>query len=199
MRSKLSSAGNAADVLFGKTRQVVLRFLFDQPDRRFYLRELARLGDLSPGALQHELTRLGRADLVVRGRDGNRVSWQANRAHPVFPDLQALVRKTCGIPALLERALRPLQRAIRLAVVYGSVARGEAHARSDVDLLLVGSLTLDEAVAAIAPVETCIAREVGIRLFSPEEFRQRREGGDPFLAAVLAGPLTCLLGKVADA
>ncbi|NLI79580.1 MAG: hypothetical protein GX442_24440 [Candidatus Riflebacteria bacterium] len=86
-------------MLFGKTRQVVLRFLFDPPDRRFSLRELARRGDLSPGALPHELTRLNRADLVVRSRDGNRVSWQANQAHPAFPVRQALVRKTCGFPA----------------------------------------------------------------------------------------------------
>ncbi|NLI78447.1 MAG: nucleotidyltransferase domain-containing protein [Candidatus Riflebacteria bacterium] len=105
------------------------------------------------------------------------MSWQANLAYPAFPDLQALVRKTCGIPALLQRAWRPLQRAIRRAMVHGSVARGEAPARSDVDLLLVGSLSLDEAVAALAPVEACIAREVGIRLFSSEEFRHRRQAG----------------------
>ena len=93
-----------AAVLFGKTRQAVLALLFEQPERAYYLRELARATGISPGALQHELGQLQKADLVGRSQDGNRVAYRANTAHPVFADLQSIVRKTCGLPAQITPA-----------------------------------------------------------------------------------------------
>jgi predicted transcriptional regulator len=98
---------SAAAVLFGKTRQAVLALLFDQPEQTYYLREMARRTGIAPGPLQHELSQLHKADLVIRLRDGNRVTYQANTAHPVFSDLQGLVSKTCGVPAQLIAALAP--------------------------------------------------------------------------------------------
>ena len=69
---------SAAAVLFGKTRQAVLALLFDQPGASYYLRAMSRMSGIAPGPLQHELTHLHTADLVVRSQDGNRVTYQAN-------------------------------------------------------------------------------------------------------------------------
>ncbi len=199
---------STASILFGKTRRAVLALLFEQPARRFFLRELARLTGISPGSLQRELGRLGQADLVERAKDGNRVTYWANAAHPVFGDLQALVHKTCGIPSQLKEALAPFYRAgeggpvrrslgeggIVFAVVYGSIAKGADHARSDVDLLIVGSLGMDQVTAALTPIEKRIDREIGLRLYSLADFQSRRAQGDAFLNRVMAGPLTPILG-----
>jgi predicted nucleotidyltransferase len=186
---------STASILFGKTRRAVLSLLFEQPRRRFFLRELARLTGISPGALQHELGRLGRAEIIERARDGNRVTYRANTAHPVFPELQSIVHKTCGIPSLLKAALAPFAEKITFAAIYGSMAKGTDHARSDVDLLIVGSLGLDQATQALAPVEERIDREIGLRVFSAEEFRRRRARKDSFLHRVMSGPLTTILGN----
>lgn len=190
---------SAAAVLFGKTRQAVLALLFDQPGQTYYLREIARLTGIAPGPLQHELGQLHKADLLVREQDGNRVTYRANTAHPIFSDLQGLVSKTCGVPAQLSTALAPLAARIRFAAIYGSLAKGTNHARSDVDLLLVGDLDLQTALTALAPVEARIGREVSVRVFSSEEFRERRARQDHFIAGVLAGPLPPLLGTPDDA
>ena len=188
-----------ASILFGKTRRAVLALLFEHPERRFFLRELARLTKISPGSLQRELGRLCQADLVERAKDGNRVTYWANAAHPVFVDLQAIIHKTCGIPSQLKEALAPLDGQIDFAVVYGSIAKGADHARSDVDLLIVGSLGMDQATAAVAPVEMRIDREIGLRVFSMDDYQKRRARGDAFLNRVMAGPLTPILGDPASA
>ena len=190
---------SVAAVLFGKTRQAVLGLLFADPETSLYLREMSRLTGIAPGPLQHELAQLLKADLVVREQDGNRVAYRANAAHPVFADLQGLVAKTCGIPALLAAALAPLAGRIAFAAIYGSLAKGANHARSDVDLLIVGDIALKKALSAIAPVEARIGREVSVRIFSREEFRQRRARRDAFIAGVLSGPLTPLMGALDDA
>lgn len=188
-----------ASVLFGKTRQAALAILFDQPERAYYLRELARQAGISPGALQHELGQLQKADLIERSQDGNRVAYRANTAHPIFLELQSIVRKTCGLPAQIKAGLAPHAEQIRFAALYGSIAKGSNHARSDVDLLIVGDISLEQALAAVVPVESRIGREIGVRLYSAEEFRKRRAQGDPFLNNVLGGSVTQLIGTPDDA
>lgn len=190
---------SAAAVLFGKTRQAVLTLLFDQLGAGYYLREISRLTGIAPGPLQQELTQLHKADLVIRQHDGNRVTYQANTAHPAFADLQGLISKTCGVSAQLAAVLSPHAGAIRFAAIYGSLAKGTNHARSDVDLLVVGDIDLPAVLTAVAPVEARIGREISVRLFSREEFADRRHRQDHFVQGVLSGPLTILLGASDDA
>ena len=190
---------STADVLFGKTRQAVLTLLLEQPGRSFYVREMARLTGIGPGPLQAELTQLLKADLVQREKDGNRVTYQANTAHPAFADLQSLVGKTCGVPAQLRAALQQYAPMIRFAAIYGSMAKGSNHGRSDVDVLIVGDLPFDQAVAAVVPVEQRIAREISVRVLSSDEFRARLDRQEPFIKGVMDGPLIHLFGASNDA
>jgi DNA-binding transcriptional ArsR family regulator len=157
-----------AAILFGKTRQAVLTLLFGQPDRRFYLRELARITGISPGALRQELGKLSQADLLDQARDGNRITYRASTAHPVFAELQAIVHKTCGLPDLLREALAP------------EAAR----------------IGLDRAAELVAGVERRIDREIGLRVFAPAEFEKRMAHKDAFVHRVLSGPLTPILGQL---
>ena len=109
------------------------------------------------------------------------------------------MRKTCGLPAQIKAALSEHAGRIRFATLYGSMAKGLNHAGSDVDLLLVGDLSLEQALAAIVPVEARIGREISVRIYSAQDFRKRREQGESFLANVLAGPHTVLIGNPDDA
>lgn len=190
---------SATSVLFGKTRQAVLMYLFDQPEKPWYLRELSRQTGISTGALQQELIQLCTADLLVRRQDGNRVLYRANTAHPLFLELQSIVRKTCGLPAQIKTTLLPLADRIAYAGIYGSIAKGREHARSDVDLLIVGRLSFEQAIQAVTPIEERLSREISVRLFSPEEFRQKRAKGDSFIHSVLEGERIDLLGTLDDA
>lgn len=191
--------GSATDILFGKTRQAVLARLYDVPVKTYYLRELSRQTGISVGALQKELRTLLGADLIVSEKDGNRVSYRANTSHPVYPELLALVRKTCGIRSMIRRALEPLEEHIRFAAIYGSMARQAEHARSDIDLLVVGDISLGSLLDVLQPLEDVFAREISVRLFSPDEFRRKLEDRDRFVAGVVNGPLEILMGELDDA
>ena len=188
-----------ATTLFGKTRRAVLAKLFLEPAREYRLRELARLTGISAGSVQHEMKQLVAADLALRSESGTQVTYRANAASPVYAELRALVEKTSGIEDLLRRALRPAARRIRLALVYGSVARGANRASSDLDLLVVGSIPFAELLRLLGPVERAIGREVSPRLFTAEEFRARLRGGDRFLNSVMLGPKAVVLGDIDDA
>jgi len=176
-------------------RQVRLfRWLFGQPERSFYLNELLRLTGLSSASLQQELKRLTAAGVVLSTRTGNLRLFQANRASPVFPELLALTRKTCGVPALLAQALEPLHHQLTHAWLYGSVAKHEDTSASDVDVLLVGKdLRLAQVLELLQPTEVALGRKINPTCYSPDEFERRRSDPDSFVSRVLAQATVPLL------
>src|SRR5438270_13215043 len=92
-----ATAGALADVLFGKGRGAILALLYGHSDQSFYYRQITRqLDAVSVGALQRELDTLTRLGLIERSTLGRQVFYRANRSHPVFVELQALVAKTVG-------------------------------------------------------------------------------------------------------
>src|ERR1039458_2232370 len=141
MRTKTKPLG---DLLFGQTRGSVLALLYGMPDQTFFVRQIARRIGTSVGPVQRELKTLSEVGLIDRSTVGRQVFFQANRDHPGFPELRSLVAKTSGVFHLLRSALMPLAERISIAFVYGSMARGEETAGSDVDLLIIGEVTLDE-------------------------------------------------------
>src|SRR5215472_16180954 len=140
----MSTTIGLADLLFGRTRGAVLALLYGRADQAFYTREIARQVNASVGAVQRELENLSKVGLIVRKSMGSQVFYQANRDTPIFPEMRALVKKTIGILGVLRSALLPLSKKIVAAFVYGSVAREEETAQSDVDLIIIGKATLDQ-------------------------------------------------------
>jgi predicted nucleotidyltransferase len=181
--------------LFSTTQQRTLGLLFGQPDRSFFANEIIGLTGSGSGAVQRELGRLVESGLVTVRRVANQKHFQANHAAPLFDELRSIVRKTVGLAGPLSAALTPLAAKIRLAILYGSVAKRTDTVDSDVDLLIVGDdLTLEEAFAALAPAEAALSRKISVGLYSPEEFRRRRKQADSFISRVMRGEHLVLLG-----
>lgn len=164
------------------------------PDQSIHLRELARQTSATPGTLKKELDALTQVGLLHSHRIGNQVQFQANSQHPVFVELQALVRKTIGLTDVLQQALAPLGPRIDLAFVYGSIASGSAHAGSDVDVLLVGEISFAQAVEALHPAQVQLGREINPKVMTPAEWAQKRAEGNAFVLNLLAKPRLMLQG-----
>ncbi len=198
-RRKRTSNGRGAgfaDALFTMTQQRVLRLFFGNPGRTFFKQELIERTRSGSGAVQRELARLVESGLVTVTRIGSQKHYQANWAAPIFEELRGIVTKTVGLVDPLRASLRPLAKRVDLALVYGSVARGEERAESDIDLLVVAAgLTLEDLFARIAPAEKALGRKINPTLYTPEEFARRRKNGNAFLQKVLAGEHLVLIGS----
>lgn len=182
------------DALFTKTQQKVLALFFGQPDRSFYLREVVRLAGMGIGVITRELGKLTDAGLLVVSKQGNQNHYQANKASPIFDELLKIVKKTFGIKGLLQTAITPLIPQLEQAFIYGSVAKGEEHAGSDVDVMLVGDdLSYGEIMQLFDSVEEQLQRPINPTLYSPAEFSQRMTEGQNFLSKVMELPRIDLL------
>ena len=190
----MSTTIGLADLLFGRTRGAVLALLYGRADQSFYTREIAREVDASVGAVQRELENLSKVGLILRKSVGSQVYYQANRETPIFPEMRALINKTIGIFGVLRSALRPLSKQIIAAFVYGSVAREQETAQSDVDLMVVGKATLDQVLSRVSTTEKAIGRSINPTVYSVAEFKSKLATENHFLTSVLKGQKVFLLG-----
>jgi len=180
--------------LFARNRRAVLALLYGHPDEEFYLRQVIRASGGGVGGVQRELKQLTGAGILRRTVRGNQVFFQANADCPVFEEIKGLVIKTAGAAEVLRTALAPLADRIRIAFIFGSVARAQQRAQSDVDLLVVGEVAFGEVVAALADAQERLRREVNPTVYPPQEFSRKLSTGHHFLRSVLKQEKIFLIG-----
>jgi predicted nucleotidyltransferase len=185
----------AVDVLFPKTRQGILAATLVQPQKAWYAAELARRMGVPSSSLQRELKDLTRAGILKQHRQGRMTYFQANEDSPLFPELRGLMLKTAGMVDVLAAILEPLAVKLKLAFVYGSIASGTAESDSDIDLLLVGTISPVELAIPLRGAREQLGREINPKVYTLAEFARKRTGKDHFLTAVLDKPKLFVIGN----
>lgn len=194
--SSAAVASGLAAALFTPVQQRVLGLLFGQPERRFQSAELIRLADSGTGAVHRQLQRLAAAGLVVVTREGNQKYYQAQKDSPIFPELHGLSVKTVGLVEPLRAALTKLADRILAAFVFGSVAKGNDRAASDLDLLVVSdSLAYADLYPALESAERLLARRINPTVMRRAEWNEKRNKRDSFAARIAAQPRLFVIGS----
>lgn len=186
------------DTLFPGVRRGVLAAALLRPQKWWYLSELAQFLHTRPSSLQRELAALVRSGILEQRRDGRRTYFRAEMRSPIFRDLRGVFEKTVGLVPTLRMALRPFDSRIACAFIYGSVARQEERATSDVDLMIVGDVGLSDLVPALRKAEQRLGREVNVTTYAVDEFRKKITQGDHFLRGVLKRGIEFVKGGQSD-
>jgi predicted nucleotidyltransferase len=159
---------------------------------------LAEFLHARPSSLQRELRSLEESGILQQRRDGRRTYFRAETRSPIFRELRSIFEKTFGLVPTLRQALRPFENKITCAFVYGSVARGEERATSDVDLMVIGNVGLAQLSPVLRKAEKRLGREVNVTNCSVDEFRKKVAEGDHFLTTVLKASLQFVKGEQRD-
>jgi predicted nucleotidyltransferase len=193
--TKPNSQGGLADALFSGTQQRVLGLLFGQPARSYYATELIGLAGVGSGTVQRELERLTRSGLVTVRAVGNQKHFQANPDSPLFAELCGIAQKTTGLAEPLREALRQFEAGIDAAFVYGSVAKGQDVASSDIDIMLIADeLTYGDVFATLEAASARLGRQVNPTILSRKDLGKRVKADNAFVSRVLSGPKIWLIG-----
>jgi len=180
--------------LFGSEARVkVLSLFLTHPDRDLYGREIGRLTGLLPRAVHRELTRLTSIGILQREERGNRVYVRVNRRHPIFPELRAIFLKTVAVGDQIRDALAGAE-GIHFAFIYGSVAANADTPESDIDLFIVGEMTLSSITPILSELEKPLGREINASVYRAAEVAMREKEGDPFIGSVLSESKIFLIG-----
>jgi len=124
-------------LITSKTRIKLLLRFFLNVGTKAYLRELSREFQISTNAVREELNQLTDAKLLKSNREGRRIYYEANRSHPLLPELTSMVRKVMGIDSVIDGIINRLG-ALERAYLIGDYAVGKDT--GIIDLLLVGNI-----------------------------------------------------------
>jgi len=184
------------EILSSRARAEIFRLLFSGLEEELHIREIQRRSGMNDSTIRQELRKLVRLDLVTGRRDSNRVYYRANKANPLYPDLRNLVLKTSGLADVFKSALGDDR--IHLAFVFGSIARGEETAGSDVDLFIIGEVGLRAVSKMLSGVSEKIGREINPHAMHQDEFRRRLKAGDHFISSVIGSSKIFIVGSEND-
>lgn len=187
------------NVLFSKIQQQLLGLLYGQPDRDFYTNEIIRFCNVGTGAVQRELARLTGAGLILVKQVGNQKRYQANTAMPFFSELRSIVIKTFGLANTLKAALEPLSNQIDVAFIYGSIAKQEDTASSDIDVMVItNDLSYSDFFKLISPAENKLHRKINPTIYSNNEWSRKVEEENHFVIQIISQPKIFLIGTEDD-
>lgn len=179
--------------LFGSEARVrVLSLLMLNAGSEYYLREIAQRTGLAVRSVQRAVEDLSEIGILHREKRGNSVYFRLNAENPIVPDLKAIFLKTVGLGDLLREALSE-EGHVEAAFIYGSVAKGEENATSDIDLALIGEVRPRDLTARLSRLEDKAGREINASFFSAKEWRERVESGDHFVTTLLREPKIFLI------
>jgi predicted nucleotidyltransferase len=182
------------ELMFNKYRRQLLATLLLRPDERFHVRELSRMTGIPAGSIHRELKAMGEAGLLLRQRVGNQVFYQANPECTIYNELAAIFRKTIGLASLLREALSALSSKIDVAFIFGSMASGKQKSTSDLDICVLGDMTMLEILKAMSSVQETLRREINPVVMTAGEFAEQLAKQDRFVLRVSNEPKIFVLG-----
>jgi predicted nucleotidyltransferase len=171
--------------LFGKTRQAVLALLYGRTDSSFYTKQVLDSVKIGRGTVQRELKNLTDTGIIIREVQGRQVYYRANEKCPIFNELKSIVRKTFGVADVLRQSLTPEADKVRVAFIFGSVAKSTDDRRSDIDLMIVGKISFGDVVSLLSPAEEKLGREVNPVVYPVAEFKKKVKEDHHFVKTVL--------------
>jgi len=183
------------ETLFPKARLAVLAKLTDAGSTGLHLREIARRAGLNSKTVMRELHAMRDAGILTAGRVGRQVIYRLNPDCPIYEELRSIIRKTVGLAGVLQEVLAPLSDRIELAYVYGSHASGEEKAESDVDLMIVGEVSLREVSPPLRRAREMLRRQINPTLYRAEEYKVALAEKNSFVKRVHDGPRIEIIGR----
>ena len=189
----IHTMGLLEEILSSNIRAEIFRNLFGIEKQSLHLREIERRTGFAVGTVQQEIKKLQRLDIITRIKDGNRINYKANTNHPLYPEIRNLVLKTSGLADVLKTALST-EAKIKIAFVFGSFARKEEKAASDVDLMVIGDIGLRKLTGLLMEASEKLGREINPYRLTEIEFIKRKKEKDHFLQQVLESPKIFITG-----
>ena len=184
--------------LRSEARRKLLAYYFTNPAARLHLRGLGEQLQVDPSNLSKEMRKLEREGLFRAEISGRQKYFQLNRRYPLYNEVRRIVAKTIGATPLLAEAFKRVD-GVNEAYLYGSFARNQQDASSDVDILVIGTPRADVLAESVRKLERQLGREINYTVLTVKEFKSRQDRKDAFLANIWHNKRVSLIGPHEEA
>jgi DNA-binding MarR family transcriptional regulator len=177
----------------GKTKARILETLLTHPSESFHLRGLAQAAGTDSGNTSKLLKLLVESGLVLAAPDRHSARYSINSRSPLAAPLRQLVACAGSLMVDLREVANSLSAAAYVGV-YGSLASGTDDGNSDVDVLVVGKLSVVAAQTAFKSVARKHGKAINVVAVTARDLTQRLSEGGAFWASVAEGKRIDLKG-----
>ncbi len=186
------------DIITSKVRIKILELFFGNPQEMYHVRGVVRETGEEINAVRRELLKLEADGVVKKEARGNRIYFWVNPDHSLYGDLISMVAKTTGLGAHVITNKSKLGKP-SFVMFSGRFARRKARKKEDdVDMLVVGDITLPELASLVRAEESKRKKEINYTVMSREEFDFRKKRRDPFLLGILSKSRIMIIGDEDD-
>lgn len=180
-----------------KIRIKLLTLFLTHPKDEFYIRQIQKLTGENFNNIRRELMNLEEAGVLKSLSRGNLKYFQINHAHHLYEDLKNIIYKTEGLGDWIRRLLKPIK-GIKSAFIYGSISKGKESPSSDIDIMIIGDVDLDQVYSKISRAEDKLKREINVDVISPDEWHSRKKRGDSYINDILKNKAIFIIGTKND-
>lgn len=180
-------------IFSSKIRIKLLALFITHPKDEFYIRQIQKLTGENFNNIRRELINLKEAGILKSIPRGNLKYFLINQSHPLYNDLKNIIYKTEGMGNVVRKALKPIK-GIKSAFIYGSTSKDKERRGSDIDLMIIGDVRVDEVYSRIAKVEDELKREINVDVISPNEWGRRKQKDDSYILDILKNKRIFILG-----
>lgn len=167
-----------------KNQTLILKTMFNHPDKSFYFREIAKIIGKEPGVFQKDIKKLVEDQIIETYEEGNRRFFKLNSKHPLYKEIKSIFFKTTGIEGKLKNDIKKIK-GIKKSFIYGSFAQGKEKPASDVDIFVVGTIDENDLIDRLSALENEFGREFNYTLMDEKEFKEKNKK-DSFVKNVLS-------------
>ncbi|MDP3057380.1 MAG: nucleotidyltransferase domain-containing protein [bacterium] len=169
-----------------------LRYFFINPSKKNYINELARILEADPGNLSRKLQKLEKEGILSSEFSGEQRYYFINKNYPLLKEVKKAFELKYGLGDMIACSLKKIK-GIKEAYIFGSYAKGDFEAESDIDVLIIGDHQVMEAAKALLPVQEKIRREINVVDLTEEEFAKRKKNKDEFITNIFSGKAVKIL------
>jgi len=171
----------------------ILKLFFQDPEKEYYLREIARILGKEPGFFQEAINKLVNEGILKDERRADLRYFKLNKNYPIYEEIKKIISKTVGIEARIREIIDNLKGA-ECAFIFGSIAKNQESSNSDIDLMIIGGIDQDQLIKEINQAEDELKREINYHLYSREEVIKQLRINNDFLVKVFNEPKISLKG-----
>jgi len=185
-----------AKILGSKARRRILALYFSNPEEEYYLRELERKLNTPVAVIRRELIKMEESGLFVSKRKGKELYYSLNKNYSLYEEIKSIVFKTVGIKGSIEEVLHEVG-GIEIAFIYGSYAKNQASAESDIDIFIVVDIEKfneDMLIRELNRLEEKLGREINYIFYSESELLENIKSNDGFVINVLREKKIMVIG-----
>ena len=143
-------------IIKSQTRRKLLIKFFINIANTGYLNQLAEEFDESTNSVRKELNNLTQANYLTKDLVKNKVIYKANVHHPLFKEIQNIVKKYLGIEKMIETVLERMGD-VEQIYLLGDFANGVDS--DQIDILITGKKLNNEYISSIEKKLTNLLRK----------------------------------------